>query len=80
MPMPRPEQRNPAAPELLGSMGAGGAERFGRQSDNYQEDTSRAGFVQSFPARWVAHHLGLPPRRIALIDPGRAGGRAGGAG
>jgi hypothetical protein len=78
--MPRPEKRNPAAPEMLGSKGAGGDERFGRHSDDYQEDTSTADFVQSFPARWIAQHLGLLPRQHAFVDPGRAGGRAGGAG
>jgi hypothetical protein len=78
--MPRPEQRNPAAPEMLESKGAGGAEHFGRQADDYHEDTSPAGFVQSFSARWIVQLLGLPPRLDAFVDPGRAGGRAGGAG
>jgi hypothetical protein len=49
--MLRPEQRNPAAPEMLGSEGAGGAEGFDRSADDDQEDTSPAGFDQSFLAQ-----------------------------
>jgi hypothetical protein len=78
--MPRPEQRNPAALEMLGSKGAGGAERFGRQFKDYQEHTSSAGSIQSFPVRLVNQHFGLPPRHATLVDLGRADGQAGGAG
>ena len=77
--MPRPKKRNPAAPEMLGSKGTGGAERFDTQADDYQEDRSPAGFVQSFSARWTAQHFGLPPHLAALVNLGRATGRAGGA-
>jgi hypothetical protein len=46
-----PKRRNPAAPELLGSKGVGGAEHFDRQTDNDQEDTSPVYCFQSFQAR-----------------------------
>ena len=49
--MLRPEKRNPAAPKLLGSKGAGGAEHFDMQADNDHEDMSPAGFFQSFQSR-----------------------------
>ena len=81
--MLRPEKRNPAAPKLLGSMGAGGTERFDRQSDDDQEDTSPAGFVQSFSARWIARRFGLSLHRAALVailaNLGRATDATGGA-
>jgi hypothetical protein len=81
--MRRPEKPDPAAPELLGSMGAGGAERFDRQADDDQEDTSPAGFIQSFSARWIARHFGLSPHRAVLIailaNLGHATDPAGGA-
>ena len=51
-----PEKQNPAAPELLGSKGAGGAEHFDRQADDDQEDTSLAGFIQSFLAQCDTVH------------------------
>jgi hypothetical protein len=57
--MLRPDKRHPAAPELLGGMGAGGAEHFGLKA----EDTSSFGFNQSFPARWFIRHFDLPPHR-----------------
>src|SRR4051812_41347126 len=46
--MRRYRKRNPAAPELLGSKGAGGAEQLGRQADDDhdQEDTLPTGFDQ----------------------------------
>ena len=71
-------ERHPAAPKLLGSKGLGGAERFDRQADDDQDNTSPAGFVQSFSARWIAQHFDLPPRQAALVDLGRAAGPAGG--
>ena len=81
--MLRPEQRNPAAPEMLGGKGAGGAERFDRQTDDDQEDTSPAGFVQSFSVRWIARRFGLSLHRAALVailaNLGRATDPAGGA-
>jgi hypothetical protein len=49
--MLRPEKRNPAAPELLGSKGVGGAEHIDRQTDDDQEDTSPVYCFQSFQAR-----------------------------
>ena len=57
--MLRPDKRHPAAPELLGGMGAGGAEHFGLKA----EDTSSFGFNQSFPARWFIRHFGLSPHQ-----------------
>jgi hypothetical protein len=65
--MLRSENRNPAAREMLGSKGAGGAERFDRQTDDDQEDTLPAGFVQSFSVRWIARRFGLSLHRAALI-------------
>ena len=65
--MPRPEQRNPAAPELLGSMGAGGAEHFSVQADNDKQDTLPTGFDQSFPTRWIARGFGLSLDRVGLV-------------
>jgi hypothetical protein len=81
--MLRPEQRNPAAPELLGSKSAGGAERFDRQIDDDQDDTSPASFIQSFSAWWIARRFGLSLHRAALVailaNLGRATDPAGGA-
>jgi hypothetical protein len=81
--MLRSEQLNPAAPELLRGKGAGGAERFDRQADDDQDNTSPAGFVQSFSVRWIARHFGLSPHRAALIailaNLGCANDPAGGA-
>ena len=81
--MPRPEQRNPAAPELLRGKGAGGVERFDRQTDDHQKNMSPAGFVQSFSAWWIARRFGLSLRRAALVailaNLGRATDPAGGA-
>jgi len=61
--MRRYRKRNPAAPELLGSKGAGGAEHLDRQADDDPEDMSSARFLQSFPARRIARHFGLSPHR-----------------
>ena len=49
--MRRPEKPNPAAPELLGSKGAGGAENVHRQADEDHEDTLSIHFDQSFLTR-----------------------------
>jgi hypothetical protein len=65
--MLRSEKQNPAAPEMLGSKGAGGAERFYRQTGSHQEDMSLAGFVQSFSARWIARRFGLSLHHAALV-------------
>jgi hypothetical protein len=82
--MLRPEKRTPAAPEMLGSTGAGGAERFDMPADDNQKDTTPAGFVQSFSVRWTAQHFGLPQRQAAPEaapgDLGPAASPAGGAG
>ena len=82
--MLRSEQLNPAAPELLRGKGAGGAERFDRQADDDQDNTSPAGFVQSFSVRWTAQHFGLPQHQAAPeaapVDLGPAAGPARGAG
>src|SRR4051794_30841845 len=64
MRMLRPEKRNPAAPELLGSKDTGGAEHFDRQAED-QEDKPSFGFNQLFLARWITRHFGLPPHRAA---------------
>jgi hypothetical protein len=65
--MLRYKKRHPAAPELLGSMCAGGAEHFDMQADDDQQDTLPTGFDQSFPTRWIARHFGLSPHRAALV-------------
>jgi hypothetical protein len=44
-------RQTPAAPELLGSKGAAGAEHLVRQANNNHEDMSPAGFNQSFLAQ-----------------------------
>ena len=87
--MRRPEKPDPAAPELLGSMGAVGTERFDRQADDDQEDMSPACFDQSFPARWIARRIArysaLPPHSPVwglsadISDQNRATGPLGGA-
>jgi hypothetical protein len=81
--MLRYKKRHPAAPELLGSMGTGGAEHFDMQANDNKKDTLPTGFVQSFSARWIARHFGLSPHRAALIailaNLGRATDPAGGA-
>jgi hypothetical protein len=63
--MLRSDKRHPAALELLGSMGASGAEHFGLKAED-PEDTPFFGFNQSFPARWFIWHFGLPPHRAAM--------------
>src|SRR5690349_17645981 len=63
--MPKPDNQGPAAPELLGSMNAGGTERFDMQADD-PDDTSAFGLNQLFRARWVIRHFGLPSPRAAM--------------
>ena len=67
MPMLRYKKRHPAAPELLGSKSADGAEHFDIQADNDQEDTLSACVNQLFPARWIVQHFALSPHRAALV-------------
>jgi hypothetical protein len=77
--MLRPEQRNPAAPELLGSKSAGGADRLDRQADDDQDDTLPVSFVQSFSARWIATHFGMSLHHVALASRGSVYGGTVGA-
>ena len=67
--MPWPDARDPAAPKLLGSTGAVGADlRFGTQSA-LKRDCTRSGLPEQFPLAvlLLMHRHGLPLRRAALI-------------